>query len=106
MAASAAIKHGDIRPKNVIHVKLGAMHPNFVLVGWGHAILEDRGLPIMNLHFSATYALQEGKLCLVSDAESFICMLCYFCAGAFPDLDSVEGALQWRKISWSRRLIQ
>ena len=30
----------------------------------------------------------------------------YFCFGDLPDLDSVEGALQWRKTSWSKRLIQ
>ncbi|KAI4348544.1 hypothetical protein L6164_009256 [Bauhinia variegata] len=60
----------------------------------------------MNLHFSSTYALQEAKLCSASDAESLVYMLYYSCGGAFPDLDSVEGALQWRETSWSRRLIQ
>lgn len=105
-AASAGIRHGDIRPENVICVKSGVRHPYFALIGWGHAILEDRDRPAMNLHFSSTYALQEGKLCSASDAESLVYMLYYSCGGAYPELDSVEGALQWRETSWSRRLIQ
>ncbi|XP_028760242.1 uncharacterized protein LOC114718955 [Neltuma alba] len=105
-AASAGIRHGDIRPENVICVKSGVRHPYFVLIGWGHAILEDRDRPAMNLHFSSTYALQEGKLCSASDAESLVYMLYFSCGGAYPELDSVEGALQWRETSWSRRLIQ
>lgn len=105
-AASAGIRHGDIRPENVICIKSGVRHPYFVLIGWGHAILEDRDRPAMNLHFSSTYALQEGKLCSASDAESLVYMLYYSCGGTYPDLDSVEGALQWRETSWSRRLIQ
>ncbi|KAJ6982756.1 uncharacterized protein [Populus alba] len=105
-ASSADIRHGDIRPENIICVVSGGRHPYFVLVGWGHAILEDRDRPAMNLHFSSTYALQEGKLCSASDAESLVYVLYFACGGALPDLDSVEGALQWRENSWSRRLIQ
>ncbi|XP_010554744.1 PREDICTED: uncharacterized protein LOC104824383 [Tarenaya hassleriana] len=105
-ASSAGIRHGDIRPENVIFVTSGVRHPYFVLIGWGHAVLEDRDRPAMNLHFSSTYALQEGKLCAASDAESLIYMLYFCCAGDFPDMDSVEGSLQWRENSWSRRLIQ
>ncbi|XP_027071975.1 uncharacterized protein [Coffea arabica] len=105
-AASAGMRHGDIRPENVICVTSGRGQPYFVLIGWGHAILEERDRPAMNLHFSSTYALQEGKLCSASDAESLVYML-YFASGAdLPDLDSVEGALQWRETSWSKRLIQ
>ncbi|CAH8364155.1 unnamed protein product [Eruca vesicaria subsp. sativa] len=104
-SSSAGIRHGDIRPENVVYVTSGVRHPYFVLIGWGHAVLEDRDRPAMNLHFSSTYALQEGKLCAASDAESLIYML-YFCSGDLPDLDSVEGALQWRETSWSKRLIQ
>ncbi|KAL1220118.1 hypothetical protein V5N11_035051 [Cardamine amara subsp. amara] len=104
-SSSAGIRHGDIRPENVVYVTSGVRHPYFVLIGWGHAVLEDRDRPAMNLHFSSTYALQEGKLCAASDAESLIYML-YFCSGDFPELDSVEGALQWRETSWSKRLIQ
>jgi hypothetical protein len=105
-ATSAGLRHGDIRPENVICVRSGVRQPYFVLIGWGHAILEDRDRPAMNLHFSSTYALQEGKLCSASDAESLVYMLYYSCGGVLPDLDSVEGALQWRETSWSRRLIQ
>ncbi|KAL5994823.1 hypothetical protein ACLOJK_024880 [Asimina triloba] len=106
IAGSAGIRHGDIRPDNVIRVSIGARNPYYVVIGWGHAVLEDRDRPAMNLHYSSTFALQEGKLCSASDAESLIYMLYYSTGGAFPDLDSVEGALQWRELSWSRRVIQ
>lgn len=90
-AASAGIRHGDLRPENVVCASTGLGQPHFVLIGWGHAVLEDRDRAAMNLHFSSTYALQEGKLCSASDAEAS---------------DSVEGALQWRETSWSKRFIQ
>ncbi|XP_031103003.1 uncharacterized protein LOC116006676 [Ipomoea triloba] len=105
-AASAGIRHGDIRPENIIYVTSGVRQPYFILIGWGHAILEERDRPAMNLHFSSTYALQEGKLCSASDAESLVYMLYFSSGGAMPELDSVEGALQWRETSWSKRLIQ
>ncbi|KAK9129073.1 hypothetical protein Syun_017870 [Stephania yunnanensis] len=105
-AASAGIRHGDIRPENVIRVSSAFRQPYYVLIGWGHAILEERDRPAMNLHYSSTYALQEGKLCSASDAESLVYLLYFSSGGLFPDLDSVEGALQWREASWSRRLIQ
>jgi serine/threonine protein kinase len=105
-AASAGIRHGDIQPENVIRVNNGSRHPYFVLIGWGHAILEDRDRPVMNLFFSSTFALQEGKLCGASDAESLIYLLYFSCGGVCPELDSVESALQWRETSWSRRVIQ
>lgn len=78
----------------------------FVLVGWGHAILEERDRPAMNLHFSSTYALQEGKLCSASDAESLVYLLYFSSGGELPELDSVEGALEWRDTFWSKRSIQ
>ncbi|KAI3444248.1 hypothetical protein Pfo_000913 [Paulownia fortunei] len=105
-SASAGIRHGDIRPENVICVKSGVRQAYYVLIGWGHAILEERDRPALNLHFSSTSALQEGKLCSASDAESLVYMLYFSSGGDLPVLDSVEGALQWREISWSRRLIQ
>lgn len=105
-AGAAGIRHGDIRPENIIYVTSRLRQPYYVLVGWGHAVLEERDRPAMNLHFSSTYALQEGKLCSASDAESLVYLL-YFCTGGnMPDLDSVEGALQWRESAWSKRLIQ
>lgn len=106
VAASAGIRHGDIRPENIICIHLGSRQPYFVLIGWGHAVLEERDRPAMNLHFSSTYALQEGKLCSASDAESLVYLLFFACNGELPDLDSIEGALQWRETSWSKRLIQ
>jgi serine/threonine protein kinase len=105
-AASAGIRHGDIQPENVIRVTNGSRHPYFVLTGWGHAILEDRDRPVMNLFFSSTFALQDGKLFAASDAESLIYLLYFSCGGVCPELDSVESALQWREASWSRRVIQ
>ncbi|TYI84185.1 hypothetical protein E1A91_D05G346700v1 [Gossypium mustelinum] len=105
-AIRCCIRHRDTRPENVICVRSGESRPYFVLIGWGHAILEDRDRHAMNLHFSSTYTLQEGKLCSASDAEILVYMLYFACGGAFPDLDSVEGELQWRETSWSRRLIQ
>ncbi|KAL3841114.1 hypothetical protein ACJIZ3_025705 [Penstemon smallii] len=104
--ASAGIRHGDIRPENVVYVKSGVSQPFYVLIGWGHAILEERDRAVLNLHFSSTSALQEGKLCPASDAESLVYMLYFSFGGDLPLLDSVEGALQWREMSWSRRLIQ
>ncbi|XP_010251752.1 PREDICTED: uncharacterized protein LOC104593551 [Nelumbo nucifera] len=104
-AAAAGIRHGDICPENVIRVSSGVRHP-YVLIGWGHAVLEERDRPAMNLLFSSTYALQEGKLCSASDAESLVYLLYFSLGGVMPELDSVEGALQWRENSWSRRLIQ
>ncbi|KAL2534909.1 Protein kinase superfamily protein [Abeliophyllum distichum] len=105
-AALGGIRHGDIRPENVICVTSGVRQPYYVLIGWGHAILEDRDRPAMNLHFSSTSALQEGKLCSASDAESLVYMLYFSSGGNLPVLDSVEGALQWRETAWSRRSIQ
>ncbi|VFQ61561.1 unnamed protein product [Cuscuta campestris] len=105
-AASAGIRHGDIRPENVIYVTSSVRSPHFVLIGWGHAIMEERDRPTMNLHFSSTYALQEGRLCSASDAESLVYMLYFSSGGDTPELDSVEGALQWRETCWSKRQIQ
>lgn len=106
-AASSGIRHGDIRPENIVCVTSSVTHQSyFVLVGWGHAILEERDRPAMNLHFSSTYALQEGKLCSASDAESLVYLLYFSSGGDLPELDSVEGALEWRDTFWSKRLIQ
>ncbi|XP_071737606.1 uncharacterized protein [Rutidosis leptorrhynchoides] len=106
-SAVSGIRHGDIRPENVICVTSSVTGQSyFVLVGWGHAILEERDRPVMNLHFSSTSALQEGKLCSASDAESLVYLLYFASGGDLPDLDSVEGALEWRDTFWSKRLIQ
>ncbi|XP_020114242.1 uncharacterized protein LOC109728283 [Ananas comosus] len=105
-ASSAGIRHGDIRPDNVIRVSNGLNYPYFVLIGWGHAILEEKDRPVMNLYFSSSYALLEGKLCAASDAESLVYLIYFSCGGDSPELDSVEGAIQWREESWSRRAIQ
>ncbi|PKA63074.1 hypothetical protein AXF42_Ash007870 [Apostasia shenzhenica] len=105
-ASSVGIYHGDICPDNVIYVNPGMKRHYFVLIGWGHAVLEEKDRPLMNLYFSSTFALQDGKLYAASDAESLIYLLYFCCGGVFPDLDSVEGALQWREMSWSKRVIQ
>ncbi|XP_057819757.1 uncharacterized protein LOC131032735 isoform X1 [Cryptomeria japonica] len=105
-AASASIQHGDICPEHVIRVMDAERGSFYVLVDWGHAVLEDRDSPAINLQFSSTYALQEGKLCPASDAESLVYLLYYLCSGAPQQLDSIEAALQWRERSWAQRYIQ
>ncbi|XP_031486078.1 uncharacterized protein LOC116254677 [Nymphaea colorata] len=104
-ASTAGIRHGDICPENIICVSSGAKC-HFVLVGWGRAVLEDKDKTATNLHYSSSYALQEGKLCPSSDAESLVYLLFFLCGGLLPELDSVEAALQWRESAWSKRLIQ
>ncbi|KAH9307608.1 hypothetical protein KI387_035519, partial [Taxus chinensis] len=105
-AASASIQHGDICPEHVIRVMDAERGSFYVLVDWGHAVLEDRDSPAINLQFSSTYALQEGKLCPASDAESLVYLLYYLCSGTPQELDSIEAALQWRERSWTQRYIQ
>ncbi|KAJ0968316.1 hypothetical protein J5N97_025233 [Dioscorea zingiberensis] len=90
-ASSAGIRHGDIRPENVIYVNTGVKRTFFVLIGWGHAVLEDRDRPSMNLFFSSTYALQEGKLCAASDAESLIYLLYFSSGGVFLTWIQLKG---------------
>ena len=105
-ATSAGIQHGDITPEHIVRVT-GADRENYhVLVEWGHAILEDRDSPGISLRFSSTYALQDGKLCPASDAESLVYLLYFLCGGNTPQFDSIESALQWRERSWARRTIQ
>ena len=109
VSAAVGIRHGDIRPETVIRANLGsrASGPaHYAVVGWGHAVVEERDRPAMNLYFSSTQALQEGRLCGASDAESLVYLIYYAIGGGYPELDSVEEALQWREISWSRRVIQ
>lgn len=105
ISASVGIQHGDIHPDNIIHVTSDGKSL-YVLIGWGHAIIEDRDCPSINIYFSSTFALQEAKLCAASDAESLIYLLYFACGGELPGLGSAEGALQWREMAWSRRIIQ
>jgi hypothetical protein len=84
----------------------GERHSYYVLVDWGHAVLEDRDSPAFNVQFSSTYALQERKLCPASDVESLVYLLYYLCGGTIPHRESLEAALQWRERSWARRTIQ
>ncbi|KAK8950419.1 hypothetical protein KSP40_PGU009871 [Platanthera guangdongensis] len=108
-ASSVGIRHGDICPESIICASSGGSQrsrPFFVLIGWGRAVLEEKDRPSMNLYFSSTYALQQGKLCAASDAESLVYLLYFSCGGVLPELDSVEGTLEWREMSWSRRVIQ
>lgn len=103
---SAGIQHGDISPDHVIRIASGERHSYYILVDWGHAVLEDRDSPAINVQFSSTYALQERKLCPASDVESLVYLLYYLCGGTIPHLESLEAALQWRERSWARRTIQ
>ncbi|XP_057971740.1 uncharacterized protein LOC131160282 [Malania oleifera] len=110
-AATASVQHGDICPENIICVvdTQGARKRNkflYVPVSWGRAVLEDRDSPAINLQFSSSHALQHGRLCRSSDAESLIYVLFFVCGGTMQQLDSIESALLWRERSWAKRLFQ
>lgn len=108
-AAMASVQHGDICPENVIRVvDMQGARNRFVYVpiSWGRAVLEDRDSPAINLQFSSSNALQHGKLCPASDAESFVYLLFFICGGSIQQQDSIESALEWRERSWSKRVIQ
>ncbi|TKY73752.1 hypothetical protein E2542_SST02508 [Spatholobus suberectus] len=109
-AAMANVQHGDICPENIIRVfeKQGVRNQAnmYVPISWGRAVLEDRDSPAINLQFSSSHALQHGKLCPSSDAESIVYILYFICGGTMSLQDSIESALQWRERSWAKRLIQ
>ncbi|KAG2665219.1 hypothetical protein I3760_16G120400 [Carya illinoinensis] len=108
-AAMTSVQHGDICPENIILVvdMKGARNSFlYVPISWGRAVLEDRDSPAINLQFSSSHALQHGKLCPASDAESLVYLLFFICGGSIEQQDSIESALQWRERSWSMRLIQ
>ncbi|KAI6691720.1 hypothetical protein NL676_019430 [Syzygium grande] len=106
--AMANIQHGDISSENVIRVTdaHGSGVKLNILTSWGRAVLEERDSPGINLQFSSSYALQHGKLCPSSDAESLVYLLFFICGGTMDPQDSIESALQWRERSWTRRSIQ
>ncbi|KAJ4962958.1 hypothetical protein NE237_022897 [Protea cynaroides] len=108
-ATAASVQHGDICPENIIRVidtHGSRSRFRYVPVSWGRAVLEDRDSPAINLQFSSTYALQQGKLCPASDAESLVYILYFVCGGTMQQQDSIESALQWRERLWARRLVQ
>ncbi|KAL6007709.1 hypothetical protein ACLOJK_033210 [Asimina triloba] len=107
-ASSANIQHGDICPENIVRVYASGSSSKilYMPVSWGRAVLEERDSPAINLQFSSTHALQQGKLCPVSDAESLVYLLYFVCGGTMQQQDSIESALQWRERCWARRLIQ
>lgn len=108
-AAMANVQHGDICPENIIRVvKKQGIRDRFMYVpiSWGRAVLEDRDSPAINLQFSSSHALQHGKLCPSSDAESIVYLLYFICGGTIRQQDSIEYALQWRERSWAKRSIQ
>lgn len=91
-AALVNVQRGDICPENIMRFanpqgtrsKLSYMPPStkkkkkklsFMPVSWGLAVLEDSGGPAINLRFSSSHALQDGKLCPLSDAESLVYLL-------------------------------
>lgn len=108
-AATASVQHGDISPENIIRVfnMQGTRHKVlYIPVSWGRAVLEDRDSPAINLQFSSSHALQHGKLCPASDAESLVYLLFFVTGGRMHPQDSIESALQWREKSWATRSIQ
>ncbi|KAL8204496.1 hypothetical protein R6Q57_010119 [Mikania cordata] len=104
-AKSANVQHGDICPENII-----TTNGFYILVSWGRAVLDDKDTcPAVNLQFSSSYALQHGKLCASSDAESLVYVLYYICGGKMTSqeqVDSIESALKWRERCWRKRVIQ
>ncbi|KAH7435133.1 hypothetical protein KP509_06G051100 [Ceratopteris richardii] len=105
-AHSMGIQHANITPDNIIRVAEANGENYYVLVEWGHAVLEENDRPKVNLIFSSTDALQSGRLCPASDIESLLYVLFYLSRGKLPQCVSVESALQWRYRAWSRRAIQ
>ncbi|KAM1561389.1 hypothetical protein ACFX1Z_004518 [Malus domestica] len=108
-ATMANVQHGDICPENIIRVddKQGSRNSGFyVPISWGRAVLEDRDSPAINLQFSSSHALQHGKLCPSSDAESLVYLMLFVSGGTMQQQDSIESALQWRETSWAKRSIQ
>lgn len=109
-AKMANIQHGDICPENIIRLAVddqsGSRNSSYILVSWGRAVLEDRDSPAMSLQFSSAHALQNGKLCPSSDAESLIYLIYFISGGAMQQQDSIESALKWRQRSWAKRIIQ
>ncbi|KAK9010632.1 hypothetical protein V6N11_043512 [Hibiscus sabdariffa] len=108
-AATANVQHGDISPENIIRVfdVQGTRNKAlYIPISWGHVVLEDRDSPAINLQFSSSHALQHGKLCPASDAESLVYLLYFVSGGTMQQQDSIESALQWRERSWATRSIQ
>ncbi|KAL5715698.1 hypothetical protein ACHQM5_017485 [Ranunculus cassubicifolius] len=107
-ASMANIQHGDICPQNIVCVSNGGRSQRYVPVSWGRAVIEDKDSPAVNLQFSSTHALQLGKLCPASDAESLVYVLYFVCGGAMhmQQQDSIESALLWRENCWADRYIQ
>ncbi|XP_047315219.1 uncharacterized protein LOC124919104 [Impatiens glandulifera] len=106
-AKMACIQHGDICPENVIRVTNSNTNGfYYVPISWGRAVLDEKDSPAINLQFSSAHALQHGKLCPSSDAESLVYLIYLVCGGNLERLDSIESALQWRQKCWEKRLIQ
>ncbi|CAM6030721.1 unnamed protein product [Sphagnum balticum] len=105
-AVSVGIQHGDISTEHVMRVAAADDEYYYVLTDWGHAVLEERDSPSISPKFSSTSALQEGRLCPASDAESLVYLLFFVCGGTIPEFNSMEAALHWRDRVWSRRAIQ
>ncbi|KAK9937239.1 hypothetical protein M0R45_014042 [Rubus argutus] len=85
-AAMANVQHGDLCPENIIRVVGVQGSRNSVLyvpISWGRAVLEDRDSPAINLQFSSSHALQHGKLCPSSDAESLVYLMLFMCGGNY-----------------------
>ncbi|CAI9094649.1 OLC1v1030426C1 [Oldenlandia corymbosa var. corymbosa] len=106
-AKMANIQHGDICPEHIIcAVDRTRCSCLYILVSWGRAILEDKDTAPINLQFSSSYALQNGKLCPSSDAESLVYLMYFICGGSMKQQDSIESALHWKQRCWGKRVIQ
>ncbi|XP_078436070.1 protein kinase superfamily protein [Wolffia australiana] len=101
-AAGCGVRHGDVRPETVAR----ARGVGYVVHGWGRAVVEERDRPGMDVGFSSTGALVEGRMCAAGDAESVVYLVEWAVGGGCPEVGSVEEALRWREAAWGRRVIQ
>ncbi len=106
IVCSVGIQHGDISPEHVMRFVVANGEYDYILIDWGHAVLEERYSPAISPEFSSTSALHEGRLCPASDTESLIYLLSFVSGCAIPEFDSMEAALRWRNRVWAWRAIQ
>jgi hypothetical protein len=51
----------------------------YVMIDWGHVILEEKDNLSISPNFSSTSSLQEGRLCLAYDVKNLVYLLFFVC---------------------------
>ncbi|KAJ0879120.1 putative protein kinase-like domain superfamily [Helianthus annuus] len=97
-AGTAGIRHGDIRPENIICVTSSTtQQPYFVLVGWGHRHFGGKRPARYESSFFIDISRFKKESYVPRLMQKVSFYLLYFSSGGeLPELDSVEGALEWR----------